>query len=95
MECSPLIIVLKKKEKTQHKVYKHNTSHTCFLTFPLPLSMQHLSSVKKSRDSPVVKVHDSLDGIPSTSGDVSLEAGKQRGDHVHTVFLTLPVSEDT
>lgn len=39
---------------------------------------------------PVVKVHHSLDCIPSTCSDVALEARKQRSDHVHAVLLTLP-----
>ena len=46
-------------------------------------------------NTPVVKVHDSLDGVPSSCCDVSLKARKQRGDHIHTVLFTLPVSKHT
>lgn len=43
------------------------------------------------RVSPVVKVHDGLDGVPASRGDVSLEAGQQWGHDVHAVLLALPV----
>ena len=45
--------------------------------------------------SPVVEVHDGLEGVPSSRGDVSFKAREQRGDHVHAVLLTLPVSKQS
>ncbi len=72
------------------------------MTLPHPLS--HLASpflfwkikhrlVTVSCGSPVVEVHDGLESVPSPCGDVSLEARKQRGDHIHAVLFTLPVSK--
>lgn len=45
-----------------------------------------------SCDSPVVEVHDSLDGVPASRGDVSLEPGEQRCDDIHAVLPPLPVN---
>lgn len=42
-------------------------------------------------DSPVVEVHDGLDGVPSPRCDVPFEAGEQRCDDVHAVLPPLPV----
>ena len=39
--------------------------------------------------SPVVEVHDGLDGVAAPGGDVPLEAGQQRRDHVHPVLPSL------
>lgn len=57
--------------------------------FTIPLSMLNSDVC----GSPVVEVHDGLEGVPSPRGDVSLKAGKQRGHDVHAVLLTLPVRE--
>lgn len=40
--------------------------------------------------SPVVEVHDGLDGAAASGGDVTLEARQQRRHHVHSVLFTLP-----
>ena len=44
--------------------------------------------------SPVVEVHDGLDGAASPRGDVTLEARQQRRHHVHTVLLTVPATSN-
>lgn len=40
---------------------------------------------------PVVEMHDSLEGAPSSCVDVSLKTRQERSDNIHTVFLALPV----
>lgn len=40
--------------------------------------------------SPVVEVHDGLDGAAPPCGDVPLEARQQRRHYVHAVLLTVP-----
>lgn len=44
-----------------------------------------------THESPVVEVHDGLDGVPSPRGDVPFEAGEQGCDDVHAVLPALPV----
>lgn len=62
---------------------------TSALPFPFAIPLSILTS--DLCGSPVVEVHYGLDGVPSSCGDVSLKARKQRGDNVHAVLLTLPV----
>lgn len=96
MEWSPLIMVLKKQEIKNHQ--RLCVSVFCFHICPSYLQSQILSFFDflffhSSCGSPVVKVHDGLQGASSARGDVSLEAREQRGDHVHPVLLPLPVSK--
>lgn len=42
-------------------------------------------------NTPVVEVHDSLDGAAPSSVNVSFKAWQQRCHHVHSVPFTLPV----
>jgi len=47
------------------------------------------------KHTPVVEVHDSLDGAASSSVDVPFKAWQQRRHHVHTVLFTLPTNIQT
>lgn len=37
-------------------------------------------------------MHDSLDGVPASRGDVSFEPGEQRRDDIHAVLPPLPAN---
>lgn len=57
-----------------------------------PVRPSRPSADRGSCDSPVVEVHDSLDGVPASRGDVSFEPGEQRRDDIHAVLPPLPVN---
>lgn len=81
---------LNQLERNEIKSNSNDTSTSAFsFPFTIPLSMLNSDVC----GSPVVEVHDGLEGVPSPRGDVSLKAGKQRGHDVHAVLLTLPVRE--
>lgn len=82
MEYSPLIMVLRRQE------IKSQTNYNSAV-FSLT------SDLLNSCGSPVVEVHDGLNGVPSSRGDIPLKSREQRRDHVHAVLLTLPESKHT
>lgn len=49
-----------------------------------------LSQGHKHTHTPVVEVHDSLDGAAPSGVDVSFKPWQQRSHHVHSVFFALP-----
>lgn len=67
--------------------WKANDVSISAFSFPAPVPLSVLKT--QTHGSPQVEVHDRLDGVPSSGGDVTLKARKQRSHNVDAVLPPL------